>query len=792
MGPCDQGARLASSAVSLILRAGSCPQEAREAIARAGACLSELVPDYEILVIGGEEHEGAALAIQEGDARDPRVRFVSRTGNDWGAALRQGASLARFPLVAIADAGFDLGSLDYLVPLAARFPVVCGARRDPRSPARTRLARWTYSVLCRGLLGSGVRDCDSGLMVLRRDVLDDLLPDAGYPFPGAEVLLRARRRGLAVAEVPVAFHGAVVRDRGTRLRDWPRIFLSFLSFWWSRFLFPGSPPATLTAGRASWLPGLLLLALASLLLFSDLNQPLLDPDEGRQAEVPREMLAHNDWLLPRMLGEPYYEKPPLPYWLTACSYRIFGIHSWSARLVPALAAWLAVLLTYMWGRAVLGARAAFLGGVGLCLSLGFITMGRTVVPDSLLTTCVVASWLAAHRAVAGPVLRWRWWLLSASACGLGILAKGPVAAVLVVAPVGAYQLLTAGSCRPRLHYWLAYVAAVLVLAAPWYVAMAVTQPQFLGEFLWKANVRRFVDPYDHQQPWWFYGPVLFIATLPWSLLLIWLAYFLSSQKRRIVLLRPSGLGFCVLTAGWSFLFFSLAGCKSPLYIAPVFAPLALMLGVCLDAILFRQVGHNDEFLRRARQGLPRRAALAVLALSTGCFLLTGILRWEQGVVVGFEVAVTGAAMAVWWRYGRRASAKWSWAVCAAATLVLVAVAARDLVVGVASRHTVQEVAAVARRWSGRSRPVVSYGRQWPSASFYLRRESVAFVSENARPELIRFLQSCPEALVLVERGPLLTDLLHALPADLRTEVVLPEKEGQAALLLVQHRPKARY
>src|SRR5262245_53278868 len=94
--------------------------------------------------------------------------------------------------------------------------------------------------------------------------------------------------------------------------------LRSVSAWWSQVQFAGSPPNP--AGGASRLPAVLLLVVAALILFPKLNRPLLDPDEGRQAEVAREMLAHGDLVLPRLRGSPYLEKPPLQYWLTAAAY----------------------------------------------------------------------------------------------------------------------------------------------------------------------------------------------------------------------------------------------------------------------------------------------------------------------------------------------------------------------------------------------------------------------------------------------------------------------------------------
>jgi dolichol-phosphate mannosyltransferase len=623
-------------------------------------------------------------------------------------------------------------------------------------------------------------------MIFRSRDLHNLAADASGPFTRAEVLARAHRLDLPVAEVPVTVSPRPDISPGPRWRSLPGTFLSFLNFWWSRIQFPGTaPPRT---RKASWLFGLLLMLLAALLLFPELNEPLQDPDEGRQAEVPREMLAHDDLLMPRMLGQPYYEKPPLQYWLTAASYTLFGVHPWAARLIPALAAWFTVLFSYLWGRRWLGSRAAFLGGLVLCLSVGFIAMGRTVILDSLLTACVAASWYTAHRAVAEAPLRWRWWLLSALICGLGILSKGPVALILLIFPLGAYQCLNAGAARPRLWPWCYYLGVVLLVAAPWYLAMALNDPSFVSQFLWKANVVRFVEAYDHKQPWWYYLPLLFTATLPWSLLWTWLGYFLCADSRRVVMLRTPALGFCAVSVAWCLVFFSLSGCKSPFYVAPALPPLALMLGVCLEAILFRRAGHIDRFMGYARRTLPYQATVVILLVSIGGYAVAGLLKWETWGLVLVEMALTLAGLVLWWRFGRSLGPKLAWATCGLATLIMVAVAARDLVVGFARTHTIQTIARIARHWpDGDKRLVFSYGRQWPSASFYLRRDHVIFVTREARPLLMELLKKQPDAMILVERGELLDELLASLPPGLKADVTLPAQEGQAALMVV-HRP----
>jgi dolichol-phosphate mannosyltransferase len=651
---------------------------------------------------------------------------------------------------------------------------------------RERLLLWGYNQLTRWLLGSQVRDCKGGTVasLFQKAALAEVLPEARGFLAPAEVLFHAGQRGLAVAEVAVPRLPCPARRASPRWGKMVQALGVFLSFWWSKAQFPAERSVALC--RGSWLPGLLLLLLAGLLLFPELNQPLSDPAEGRQAEIPREMLAHEDLLLPRLLGLPYYEKPPLQYWLTAAVYLVFGLHSWVARLIPAAAAWLTILLTYAWGRRFLGTRTAFLGGVVLCLSVGFITLGRTVVLDSLLGTCVLAAAYAAHAAVSGSSLHRGYWLASAAACGLGILVKGPVALALVVPPLFLYVRLTATAARPGWRWWSGYVGLALAVAAPWYFAMAMREPNYLHHFLWRDNVLRFVQPFDHQQPWWFYLPILFAATLPWSLLWPWLVYFLTSRSRRLAMLRTPALGFCVLLGGWCLLFFSLSGCKSPPYLAPAFAPLGLLLGACVEAILFRRAGHKDHYLEQARQRLPRRATRLVLLLAAGSFLVDGICGWDSVSLVAVEVALTLGLLSAWWVWGRHARPLLAWGACGAATVVLIATAARDLVVGYTSRHTLATIAKAARRWPGAAGcQVVSYKRQWPSASFYLRRDAVLFFEE--RQPLIDFLGTQPATLVLVESGPPLNELLQSLPGTLETVVHLPEQEGQGALVSVRQR-----
>jgi 4-amino-4-deoxy-L-arabinose transferase-like glycosyltransferase len=325
-----------------------------------------------------------------------------------------------------------------------------------------------------------------------------------------------------------------------------------------------------------------LVIVPAVLLYPCLSFWLFEPDEGRYAQIPREMLARGDWTVPVLQGEPYLDKPPLFYWLVMASYRVFGAHDWSARLVPALAVHFSILLTYLLGCRLLGRVAALWGAGALALAPGFVSIGRLLVIDGVLTLCVLVSFAAATEAIRGDRLRYFWWCLSAAACGLGVLTKGPVALILCAMPLAAHQWLAGGSRLISRRSWIVYAAVTISIAWPWYILVCLRRPEFAGYFLWRHNIVRFLTPFDHQQPIWFYVPILLLGLLPASIVLPGLVRFLLSTARSKCDRRPAELGLLLITGLWPVLFFTLSGSKLPTYILPAFPPLALVLGYYLS------------------------------------------------------------------------------------------------------------------------------------------------------------------------------------------------------------------
>ncbi len=328
-----------------------------------------------------------------------------------------------------------------------------------------------------------------------------------------------------------------------------------------------------------------LLLVAAAMFFLRLDCALLEPEEARYAEIPREMLAAGEWVVPSYHGQPYFDKPPLLYWLVMGSYSLFGVHDWAARLAPGICGLLSVLAVYWWGCRVFNARTAFLGALALALMPRFIYLGRFLATDAPLSLGVLVALACAHCAIKGAR---RWWPAVGLACGWCLLAKGPVALILIAPPVFAYLCLDRSVKWPKAWDIAAMILAMLAIAPPWYAYM-LNEPGFAEHFFWKHHVQRFLAPFDHQKPFWFYLPDLIAGTMPWCLALIPLAVMLYRIRAEIYNRTCPSVAFPLLASAWCLLFFSASGCKRVGYILPMLGPLALAIGWQIDRLLHREL-----------------------------------------------------------------------------------------------------------------------------------------------------------------------------------------------------------
>lgn len=383
----------------------------------------------------------------------------------------------------------------------------------------------------------------------------------------------------------------------------------------------------------------LILAFSYLLLFYNLGRySLKEPDEGRYAEIPREMVLLGDYVVPHLNFVRYFEKPPLLYWVTALSYHAFGKSEWSFRFPNAIFALLTVLATYSFAARRFTERCAFLSSSMLLTSFGFFAMAHIVTIDTLFSFLLFASLLCFHEFYLSG--RKRFLYLFFAALALAVLAKGPVAVILLAVTVMLFLL-----AERRLSFLkeMAEAKGILlfaVISVPWFVLICLKEKDFFRFFFMDQNVVRFLTTkHGRSGPVYYFFPVLFGGLFPWSALL---------PRAVVRLWKARETRLLLIWCGVVFLFFSASGSKLPPYIFPIFPALAVVLG-----LLFER-----EWLTRVSVGPEVIVYAAFLAITVaGAFAVgSGVLDRYLSGVAGAEGAVRGVRSLSLWVFGVSLSA----------------------------------------------------------------------------------------------------------------------------------------
>lgn len=414
--------------------------------------------------------------------------------------------------------------------------------------------------------------------------------------------------------------------------------------------------STANKHRALWL---VLLALWLGLWFAGSQyRSLLEPDEGRYAEVPREMVASGNWVTPRYDGVLFFDKPALQYWGTALAYEAFGASNWTARLWGLLTGLLGMLAVgwagaRAFGRTV-GISAALVLGSSLLWVIGShlntLDMGVAALLGLSLCTFILAQLPdTAPRAQRG------WMLLTWAAMAAAFLSKGLIGIVFPGGALFFYMLWTGQWHLLKRMHWLWGLPLFLVLALPWYIALNLRHGQFLHYFFVGQQFTRYLsDRFDRSHPFWFFLPVLVVGIFPWLALL-------PAALR----LPPRQDGFDVRKLLWIwvlmiFVFFSISHSKLPLYLLPVFPAVALLVGdaiarmrgralgisiaiaaalllIAIPVALLQSVPKDLIALAAEFHGYMRHLAWA-LALAALALALAAWLAWRGRKLIGVGVA----------------------------------------------------------------------------------------------------------------------------------------------------------
>ncbi|QWE16051.1 glycosyltransferase family 39 protein [Polynucleobacter sp. AP-Nino-20-G2] len=327
---------------------------------------------------------------------------------------------------------------------------------------------------------------------------------------------------------------------------------------------------------------LILVLVYGLFWFGTLNyRHLIPSDEGRYAEIAREMLVTGDWVTPRYNGYKYFEKPPLQIWATATAFNIFGIGDWQARLWTALTGFLTIFFIGFTGARIYGARAGWLASLVLASSPMWVIGGHVNSLDMGLSAFLVAALCSlllaqtSHNKTQARNWMWACWALMA----LATLSKGVIGAAIPGMVFITYSL-TAWDWKiwKRLHI-ISGTILFLAITAPWFVLVAQRNPEFLEFFFIHEHLQRFTQTaHSRTGPIYYFIPLLLLGFLPW---VAQIPGAISQAWRE----RNREFSSGWLLTCWFIVilgFFSVSQSKLPGYIIPIFPALALLVGNRLD------------------------------------------------------------------------------------------------------------------------------------------------------------------------------------------------------------------
>jgi 4-amino-4-deoxy-L-arabinose transferase-like glycosyltransferase len=349
------------------------------------------------------------------------------------------------------------------------------------------------------------------------------------------------------------------------------------------------------------------------LWFGTLDQrKLIRPDEGRYAEIAREMALSGDFVTPRLNGLKYFEKPPLQYWATALAFRSFGEEHWVARLWPALTGFLALLLVgyaahTLWGAATGIIAFALLGSMSWqVVNSHFLSLDMGLAAFLTLALC---AFLLAQAPQRNTVWRRRWMLAAWIGMALAVLSKGLVGLVIPGASLLVYTIVQRDWALWKRLEVARGLPLFLLIVAPWFLLCARANPEFAHFFFVHEHFERYLTAAHRREGAWHYFLPLFAAgVLPWlpHLLIYGWRFWPHTPEDRSRFSADRLLG---IWAGFIFVFFSASSSKLPSYILPMFPALALLLARQLQL----STGH----------------ALGVLSLPLVALGLAGVILAEE-------------------------------------------------------------------------------------------------------------------------------------------------------------------
>jgi 4-amino-4-deoxy-L-arabinose transferase-like glycosyltransferase len=377
---------------------------------------------------------------------------------------------------------------------------------------------------------------------------------------------------------------------------------------------------------------LLALVFLSVYIGSVFSPPLLDDADSTHAEAAREMFVTGDYVTLHINGVRYLEKAPLPYWLVAGSYRLFGFNEFATRLPMALSVMLLGVLAFVWGRRAFGERAGIYAGLFVYTAAGVFLFTRILIPDVLLSFLIAA---ALYFFLTAPETSdsWRWYA-GYTCMALGVLTKGLIALAFPGGAAFLYLLATGEWKRWREFRLVSGVALFFLIAAPWHILAGLRNTGGQGShgFFWfyfvNEHFLRFLGkryPRDYNKlPWALYWSLHLVWLFPWSL-------YLPAAIRTIIDVRKQDQQadfkdrsrlLCWILAGLILVFFAIST-NQEYYTFPAYLPLLLLVGEGMSRC---EAGDCNSGVRKGALRISA-GVLAVVGVAAAAVLLS--LLWQS-------------------------------------------------------------------------------------------------------------------------------------------------------------------
>jgi 4-amino-4-deoxy-L-arabinose transferase-like glycosyltransferase len=429
---------------------------------------------------------------------------------------------------------------------------------------------------------------------------------------------------------------------------------------------------------------LVILAAVSLCIFllKANSLPLTDPDESRCAEIVQNMLVGGDWLVPHRNGQIYFDKPAPFFWLAAGVQYVTGSMELGGRFVAAIAGTATVLITFLLARRISNNLTALFAGIFLATGPEFFFVARWYRMDMPFTVFMWAAlwWFWTEDRGQGTGDRKEGgsrtaptrhghvnaqWVGFYLFCALATLMKGPAGAALPVMVVAAYFVISKNWRRIFEFFNVWGILVYLLIAAPWYIVVSLTVPNYAYQFFIEQNLGRYTgsESYGHHFPGIAYVGIVFGGMMPWAIFLPAAVEKKFPWRWSERTKRPEIL-FLWTAALVPLIFFAFCKSKMPNYILPVFGPLAIL--VAMPLVVWATSEVSDKAYRHAAAVL-----CGVLFLTPAAFVW---IEWRfamlgLGTILWTALLLVSAAECLLSFLRRRRVAAINWA-CMSATIAI--------------------------------------------------------------------------------------------------------------------------